>query len=224
MPPPKNTGPVDYSRGFPAYPQTRTWEFDHRRLTDDQDVASTQAGSAVNAPATNSSPPAMPTLNRLPAIGSGPLAQRIVQQAQFELQTAPDSHNYYVDARVACASFVSSVLEKVGAFPSTALPTNTHQASEYRSVPAFPRLLSSAGAVPAFQSNLSLIESNVEMMSPGDIILYFSDRHQRYGHTEIYIGNGLAIGNSSSAQRITSHRVTNLRGSYGSFTAYRYSR
>lgn len=221
--PPSKDGVIDYSRGFPVYPVTRNWDFDHRRLVDSRGIKTQQSVSGINPAASNSQTPSVGNLRRLPALGSGPLAAKIVAQAQYDLRTAADSHNYYVDGRVACASFVSAVLEKVGAFASTALPTDTHQGSEYRYVPNFPRLLSARGAVPVFTNPISLTQSNVVMMSSGDIILYFSSRHGRFGHVEIYIGDGQAIGNSSSKQRITLHNVTNLRGSYDHFTAYRYT-
>jgi cell wall-associated NlpC family hydrolase len=222
MPPLKRDGIPDYRRGFPVLPQTRDWDYDYARLVD-SNIATTRSETAFSSSAnqTSTAPDALQS-GRLPAIGSGPTAQRIVERSQHLLRHASDSTFYYYDANVACASFVSQVLEDVGALPSTALPSNTHAGSEYRYVPNYLRLLPKAGAVRAIPGLLVLTEENVRRMQPGDIIMYFSDRKRRFAHTEIYVGDGQAIGNSSSAKRVTLHNVTRLRGIYPTFSCFRF--
>jgi hypothetical protein len=226
MPPLKEDGLPDYSRGFPVLPQTRNWDLDHGRLMKSNEQQSKDPRAFAHGAPTSSErqPDQDPGNWRPPAAGGGARARTIVETAQRLMQTHPSSTDYYFQAEVACASFVSTVLETAKIIPPSPLLSSNSVADPRRYCPTLPPFLTGQGAIRVTQGTLPLTEENViRTLIPGDIIFYYRDSRGRFGHVEIYVGDGKTIGNSSSRRQVTHHKAVNLRGTYQSFTAWRFT-
>lgn len=226
----KQTGVPTYTDGFPAYPQTRDWDVDFARLLAMDEILGARPVVA-GATSPNRVPDKDPNMGGtsqfggMAAFGGGPKANLIVETAQRLARSEPESTNYYVQPEVACASFVSVVLETAKIIAPSPLLRSTSVADPRRYCPTLPPFLVSAGAMAVIRGTLPLTDNNVTgTLIPGDIIFYYRSRTGRFGHVEIYIGNGLTIGNSSRQQRIHGGRkATVLSSTYQSFTGYRFS-
>lgn len=208
------------------YPLTRNWQQDYLRLlnSNDESMSNTRR-MATNAPTDANHNNDLNTTDFKPmAFGGGARAKAIVQKAFQQLQTAPESTNYYVDANVACASFVSAVLEKASIIaPSHLLNSTARDGDPHRNCNTLPPFLTQSGATRVINGTLPLTEENLKKaLIPGDIIFYYRESTHRFGHVEIYIGEGRTIGNSSGQRRVVNRNATQLRGVYSSFTGYRF--
>lgn len=226
MPPLKTNGVPDYSRGFPIFQQTRSWDLDYTRLVNSnvQQQSDSKSQATPAATSANHVPDGTPTDFRNMPAGGGPKAKLIVDTAFRLMQTHPSSTDYYFQPEVACASFVSTVLEVAKIIPPSPLLSNTHVGDPRRYCPTLAAELTRLGAVQIIRGNLPLTEENLtRTLIPGDIIFYYRARTGRFGHVEVYVGGGKTVGNSSSRKQVTNHSAVSLRGTYQSFSGWRFA-
>ncbi len=143
---------------------------------------------------------------------SGNLAARIAETARSLVGT--NNTDYNPDSANACASFVSTVLRRVGAFPNTCDFTP--------SAPALPGKLEKNGAVSVVPSNTPIGVDITRRLQPGDIIL-FNKTPTHYGHSGIYVGNGKFVAISSSRGVVREQDLLTYP-SYRNYGAYRFTK
>jgi hypothetical protein len=199
---------------------TRSFEADLKRLSGSNEVGEQTYGDLAYRPP--GSPDVLtpdggaPRFHGNVAVGSGPLAERIVQVATSKVRdpaTRPTRVYHPGGPTVACASFVSTVLQEAGAF----------QGGDFtRWCPDLPGLLRRSGAVEVVPPFTPKGEAVIARMSPGDVIL-FSHASGRFRHTGIYIGGFKMIDTSSSQRLVVEHNLITYP-SYRYFSVWRFTR
>ncbi len=131
---------------------------------------------------------------------SGPVANRVVSYAEAAIGS--DNTLYYENPNIACASFVSTILKRVGALPPSC--------DIIRSTTALSHKLLSIGSQQIIADNTPISSAVISQLVPGDIVLFFRSNGS-YIHSSIYVGNGNIVATSSSAKHVAQAGLLNYQ-------------
>ena len=120
----------------------------------------------------------------------GVVARRVAARMPSNRKFLPRS------PRVACAAFVSYVIKTAGGKPIS-YAVNT----------AYPQLRKRGGKIVASRVSTRYV-AYMKHYRPGDV-LFFHKGGNRLGHMEVYVGNGMTAGTSSSMLRVAIRRTGN---------------
>lgn len=125
------------------------------------------------------------------------LGARVGVVARRVAARMPSNRRFLPSApRVACAAFTSYILKQAGGKPHS-YAVNT----------AYPQLRKRGGKIIASRVSTRYV-AYYKWYKPGDF-LFFHKGGNRLGHQEIYVGNGMTAGTSSSMLRVGIRRVGN---------------
>ncbi len=182
-----------------------------------KEVASTSGGSGSSSSSDTSGPVTLICDKG----GGGSIPSKIAACAKHISELSPEdparknSTFFAADPPNACASFVSTVLQQVGAFPSTCFT---------RAAPALATLLPQRGAVQVVANYTDRAQA-VNTLSPGDIVLFF-ETPNRIHHSGVYIGSCSAGSHCfvaiSSSKGIVRAQELMTYASYDHLAAYRF--